>query len=93
MNFNLIFFFIQKKKIMWSLRGCYVVSKEKPEWVYDVTVTEETGGEIICTVGFTKNQKEGGLFWGNTTMNNKYWRDTDKLKEFAKEYAISQHVI
>lgn len=79
---------------MWSLKGCYVVSKEKPEWVYDVTVTEEkTGGEIICTVGFTKNQKEGGLFWGNTAMAMKYMRETDKLKEFAKEYAISQHVV
>ena len=78
---------------MWSLKGCYVVSKEKPEWVYDVTVTEMGGGDIVCTVGFTKNQKKGGLFWENTAMAMKYIAEIDKLKEFAKEYAISQHVM
>jgi len=70
--------------------GQYVVPKSSCEWVYDVLVKDN--GTDICTVGFTKNQKEGALFFSNFNYIIKYHYEQDAIKRLAKDYALSHGV-
>jgi hypothetical protein len=71
--------------------GQYVVPRSRGEWVYDVLVKDNTGKDV-CTVGFTKNQTEGALFFNNLDDNYKYYHEQDNIKRMAKEYALSHGV-
>jgi hypothetical protein len=71
--------------------GQYVVPRSRGEWVYDVLVKDNTGTEV-CTVGFTKNQTEGALFFNNFDDIDKYYHNQDTLKSIAKDYALSHGV-
>ena len=77
-------------KKLYVENGQYVVPRNKDEWVYDILV--KNNGTDICTVGFTKNQTEGALFFNNFEDVNNYYCDQDSIKRIAKEYALSHGV-
>ena len=74
-----------------NLYGQYVVPRSSSEWVYDVTLKDNSGNEIV-TVGFTKNQTEGALFFNNILDNSKYYYEQANIKRLAKDYALSHGV-
>ena len=75
--------------INFKLYGQYVVPSSSSEWVYDVTLKDNSGNEI-GTVGFTKNQTEGALFFNNILDNSKYYYEQSNIKILAKDYALSR---
>jgi len=74
-----------------KLFGQYVVPQSNDEWVYDVLIKDNNGNEI-CTVGFTKNQTKGALFFNRFLDRHKYYYEQDDIKRIAKDYALSHGV-
>ena len=73
-----------------KLSGQYVVPRSSGDWVYDVLIKDNNWNDI-CTVGFTKTQIKGAIFFNNF-LDNKYYHQQDEIKRIAKDYALSHGV-